>query len=216
MDNLKKFVKKTCSDYDRKTLSLSKVAFLITIVFAVYNGFLGLKYSSLWHGSICIYYVLLSLLRGILIAEDQRIIKNKSEKREEINRKVYLASHAILLLLNLSLVVPISLMAKFEKPVGMTLIPAIAMAAYTTFRIVFASIHYKWKEKSENLLVKELRTIDLIDALLSLMTLQNTLIVINNRGINHAMKLLPIVTSAIMLVIIVSISIRSFVCDTNR
>ncbi len=30
------------------------------------------------------------------------------------------------------------------------------------------------------------------------------------------MKLLPIVTSAIMLVIIVSISISSFVCDTNR
>jgi len=211
MKYLKEFLQPISADYDRKTLILSGAAFLVTVVFAVYNGFLGSRYSSLWHGSVCIYYILLSLLRGILIAEDRGIRRSGIEDRGEAARRVFLATHAILLLLNAALVVPIALMARFEKPVEMTLIPAIAMAAYTMFRVVSASLHFKKKEKSGDLLVRELRTVDLIDALFSLMTLQNTLIVINDRGVDGAMRTLAAATSAVILAVILTISVRSMI-----
>jgi len=216
MNPLKKIAKHMLTDFDRNTLYLSNVAFLATVVFSVYNGFLGLKHSSLWHGSICIYYIILSLLRGTLLAENGRIKKSGNGDCGEKIRKVYLFTHAVLLLLNLSLVVPISMMAKFEMPVDMTLIPAIAMAAYTMFRIVFASVNYRWKEKSDNLIVKELRTIALIDAILAVMTLQNTLIVVSSDEAGQSMKTLPLFTNAVMLVLIIAISIRSFVREAKR
>ena len=43
-----------------------------------------------------------------------------------------LMSAALLLVLDLALIVPITMMAVLEKSVSMGLIPAIAMAAYTT------------------------------------------------------------------------------------
>lgn len=38
--------------------------FAVTVAFALYNGILGAIYASVWHGSICLYYLLLSALRG--------------------------------------------------------------------------------------------------------------------------------------------------------
>lgn len=44
---------------------------------------------------------------------------------------------------NVSLVVPITLMVLNRKSVSMTMIPAISMAAYTTYKVVMASANMK-------------------------------------------------------------------------
>ena len=36
---------------------------LVTVLFALYNGFLGLYHGSIWYGTICLYYLLLAVLR---------------------------------------------------------------------------------------------------------------------------------------------------------
>ena len=64
----------------------------------------------------------------------------------------------------------------------MTMIPAIAMAAYTTLKITLASVNLKKKKRSENPLVHFLRSINFIDALMSVAALQNTLIMVNSTG----------------------------------
>ena len=46
--------------------------FAVTVAFALYNGILGAIYASIWHGSICLYYLLLSALRGILLSAVRR------------------------------------------------------------------------------------------------------------------------------------------------
>ena len=63
----------------------------------------------------------------------------------------------MLLLLNVALICPIVLMVKFEKPVNLSLIPAIAMAAYTTYKVTIASVNiYKQKRrKNSNFLIAE-------------------------------------------------------------
>ena len=102
-------------------------------------------------------------------------------------------------------------MAKFEKPVNMSLIPAIAMAAYTTYKITIASanIRKQRNRKHGNILIAELRTINFIDALVSVLTLQNTLIMVNNTKSNDSnMFVLSVVTSAVVYIIIVFITIR--------
>ena len=125
-------------------------------------------------------------------------------------RRVYLLCCAILLLLDLALVVPVSLMALQKTPVNMGLIPGIAMAAYTTWKVAAASVHLRLQaRRSEgNMLISELRAISFIDALVSVLTLQNTLIMINRSDSDPGrMMVLTAVTSAVIYAAILLISV---------
>ena len=210
---MKQRIKQLLSDFDSKTLMFSTVSFVITAVFAVYNGFLGLQLYSLWHGSICIYYILLTILRAALVISD-RILSHSNVNSGR--RIVFLITHIFLILLNISLVVPIALMVKFERPVDMKLIPAIAVAAYTTYKIIIASVNLKKKSGSTNILVKELRTIGFTDALLSVITLQNTLIMVAGDADNKNMLVLCAVTSGAILILMITLSLISLVSTRNN
>jgi len=196
------------NDYNFKTLTNSAVSFFVTALFALYNGFLGIYHSSVWNGSICVYYLLLLALRGMILRAEKRASALDSAQRAPIRRRAFIFSSVVLLFLNLALIAPVTLLVKLQKPVNMTLIPAIAAAAYTTFKIVMASVNVKRSRRSENVLVKELRTINFIDALVSILTLQNTLITVNSGpdGGGSSMLVLSAITGAAILLAIVAIS----------
>ena len=113
--------------------------------------------------------------------------------------------------MDLALICPISMMVVLDKPVSMGLIPAITMAAYTTWKITMASVHMgrQRRRASGNILVAELRTVNFIDALLAILTLQNTLIMVNQSTTDES-AMLPVssASSAIIYVVIVSITVR--------
>ena len=102
-------------------------------------------------------------------------------------------------------------MVVLDKPVYIGLIPAIAMAAYTTWKITMASIHMARQRRRAggNILVAELRTVNFIDALVAILTLQNTLIMVN-RTATDANAMLPVsaASSAVIYAVIVSITVR--------
>ena len=196
-DRWKHFTGRWKEDYGFKTVVTAFGSLLITVIFALYNGFLGLYHSSLWYGTICAYYIFLTALRGMIIASEKRI--GLSAEKEKARNKIYLCSSVLLLVLNLSLFVPVTLMVKQQKPVMMALIPAIAMAAYTTYKITMASVHMKKSRRSMDCLVRLLRRINFIDALVSILVLQNTLIMVNSKGNSGRMLPLTAVTSAVIL-----------------
>ena len=118
-------------DYIYQTLMSSAVSFGFTALFALYNGYLGLCYGSVWHGSIGIFYLLLMAIRGIVLLTEGRNRTRLAAERSGCRRRTFLISSILLLVLDLSLILPISMMAVLDKPVSIGLIPAIAMAAYT-------------------------------------------------------------------------------------
>ena len=199
--------KKWSESYSFKTLISSTASLCVTTLFALYHGFLGLALSSIWHGSICVFYLLLVAIRGNILLTEYKI-KSKSEKEKQNRRqKIFYATSALLLLLNLSLILPISLMVRLQKPINIGKIPAIAMAAYTTYKITMAIIHIR-KRHVHHVLIRELRTINLIDALVSILTLQNTLIMVNaNAGEKNNMLTLSAISSAAIYFLIVILTI---------
>ena len=194
MNGAKRFLNRWKTEYDWRTFTQSLGSFAVNVFFALYNGFLGVRHSSLWHGSICAYYLFLVLLRGGILAAGRAFARRGGRERAE--RKTYLAACGLLLLLNVSLIVPISLMVVQQKPVYMTLIPAIAMAAYTTYKITMASIHLRRRRRTRNRFVRLLRTVSFIDALVSILTLQNTLIMVSSNGGDMGMLPLTAASSA--------------------
>ena len=206
MDSRGRFLNRWKSDYDFKTITAAGLSLAATGVFALYNGFLGAYLPSVWYGTICVYYIL-TALRGSIILAEKRIAgtKNRAEKRE----RVCLAASALLLVLNVSLIVSISMMVRQQKPVHVTLIPAVAMAAYTTYKVTMASIHLKRRKRSSDSLVRLLRTINFIDALVSVLTLQNTLIMLNATGEELFMLPLTAMTSAAVFLTVLLLSLHA-------
>ncbi len=216
---IKPVIQKWKSDYVFKTFAGSLLSFGVTVLFALYNGFLGIRLLSVWHGSICVFYLLLVLIRGIILLTERNSKAMGYSERTHGRYRTFVISVTMLLLLNLALICPIALMVKFEKPVNMGRIPAIAMATYTTCKITMASVHiYRQRRKRHNnIFVTELRTINLIDALVSVLTLQNTLIMVNRtKSDTDSMLILSAVSSAVIYIIIVVITICLFVSGIRK
>lgn len=211
LKKIRQFLKKWKKDYIFNTLAGSVLSFMVTILFALYNGFLGIHLLSVWHGSICVFYLLLITIRGIiLLTEKNSRTKNENEKIY-YRHKTFVISSIILLILNLALILPISLMVMLEKPVNIGSIPAISMAAYTTYKLTMASIHIqKQKHRNHNnILITELRTINFIDALVSILTLQNTLIMVyQTESSTSDMLILSAVSSAAIYMVIIFTTIH--------
>ena len=207
MNRAKEYIDRWKTDYDFKTVTAAFGSLFVTAVFALYNGFLGVYHASLWHGTICVYYLVLVILRGVIISARNRSARESDPVR--FQKKVYVASAALLLLLNTCLVIPVSLMVIRLKPVNMSLIPAIAMAAYTTYKIIMASVHLNRRKRSSNSLIRLLRTINFIDALVSILSLQNTLIMVNVKDDSAEMLTLSAITSAAILLIVLAITIAA-------
>ena len=116
-----------------------------------------------------------------------------------------------MLAMNIALVVPISLMVLMQKPTNLGLIPAIAMAAYTTYKITMAIVNMR-RSRVYHPLIHELRTINLIDAFVSILTLQNTLIMVNSdAGEGSSMITLSAISSALIYLTIIIITIKLFI-----
>ena len=156
-------------------------------------------------------YLLLMAVRGSILLTEKRSQVRAQAAQHACRRRTFLISSILLLVLDLALIAPISMMAVLDKPVSIGLIPAIAMAAYTTWKITMASIHVarQRRRSSGNILVAELRTVNFIDALVAILTLQNTLIMVNqNTADENVMLPLSAASSAVIYAAIVCITVR--------
>lgn len=205
--NFQSLYKKWKSDYEFKTVISSTLSFLTTLLFALYNGFLGLKYGAAWNISICIYYILLSIIRGIIISCEKKFISRNIDNRKQIHK----ISSILLLTLNIALITPIALMTVNAKSVEMNMTSAIAVAAYTTYKIISASVNFKKSKRSDDMLVRDLKLISFIEALISVLTLQNTLLAVKGASSEPKMFRLSIITSTAGLAFIIFLTVMNLV-----
>lgn len=188
------------NDYIFATAIAAGISACVNIAFVLFNGIFGLIHASVWHISIFVYYAMLLLIRGHILV---------SLRRKRAQRPVYIRTHAFLVLLNLSLIVPSAVMIYGQREYKYGLIPAIAMAAYTTYRVIVSAAHIKRSKKSGVLLIRALRTINLADSLVAVMSLQNTLIMANG-GMTAGMRTLCAWTNGGLILLIFLITLFSF------
>lgn len=139
--------------------------------------------------------------------------KRISQKEEQIKIfyriKSYKISSILIFLIDLCLIAPIIIMVVRPNEVNFGIIPAIAMATYSVYKIVVAIINYKKSKKSQNLTVILLRQINIIEAIVSILTLQHTLIMVNG-GMDERMQTLSFITSIGFIILIIIFSVLSY------
>ena len=213
--SIKKYVDIWKESFHFRTLFSSALSSVIGLLFIIFNGALGVIYSSLWHGTICIYYILLTAVRGIIV-----FCQRKEEYRHNVDAvyfrtRVSKITHGLLLVVNVSLIVPIIIMVHGERKYEYGLIPAIAMAAYTTYRIVISIINLKKAKKQSNCLIREVRVINMIDTLVAILTLQNAMVIANG-GMDGGMKVFVSYTSTGIFALIVFMTVRSMIVNRQE
>ena len=188
---IKDYYIKTKNVIEENRKSIYVYSLIFTLAFSIFNRILGIVKESVWHETISIYYFILVIIRGILILY---IYKSNTKEKEVL---VYRVIRILLVILNILLIFPIVLLIMNKRVVEMTLIPSIAVALYVTVKTSVTITQFVKKRKEENVLFKELRTINLMDVTVSILTLTNTLIAVNSTEFDIGMYYLTIVVSIV-------------------
>lgn len=205
MAKIKELFNKIKINYELRSFLTSSFSFLVNIAFFTYNLVFGIMYNFVWNWSISIYYALLIFFRALIIFKEKSFVSKDTLLIKQKRLQLFKIICWFLLLMDVSLIAPISLMVLSKRKVSIGIIPAITFAFYTTYKITLAIINYSKKKSKLNTSIRALRIITLKDAIVSILTTQNTLIMVF--GDSKSMITLTAFTSAIMLVIMVVITI---------
>ncbi len=186
------------------------VGTLIPLGFAVYNAVIGFKDEAVFNVCIFGYYVLLFLIKCILTITDMRL--DEGDKRR---KGIYAFSFFMLLFINLILIGPCVLLIQNKRAVHTNLITSIAMAAYAFYNIVNSVLKLRKSKKDDNILTKQLNLVCFVNAVVSIIVLQNTLINVNGE-LEGDMVILSIVSSFTFIALLLFMTVYSFVRNVKR
>lgn len=202
---IRKLIKWLKNNFDLRTIILTFISIICYFLYALYNEIIGLINKTSWNLSIFVYYFLLLIVKIILIVGEIKLSQN-SKKR----RVIIFASYCLLFLITASMIGPAIILLKNNREYNYGKIIAITFAAYTTFSLIISLVNLKKTSLSNNLIVKQIRLINLISTLMSIIVLENTLILANG-SYSYNMKLVSFYSSLIIMLIILILIIKSFI-----
>ncbi len=149
------------------TLSLS-----LNLAYGIYNGIIGFSSKSWWLITICAYYIILGVTRfGVLIFNE----KNKTEISS--NKFIMRFTGCLLIFLSIILAGTAYLSVESERGIKYNEILMITIAAYSFTKITLAIINLIKARKNDSSTIKTLRYISFADALVSIFSLQRSMLV---------------------------------------
>ena len=167
-----------------RTIIFAIGSFLMSVLFSGFNAYMGIVSRSIWYGALAAFYISLAFLRGgVLLYHKNKIGKQLSEQNDQYQKaKVYLNSGIITLILNMALSSAIAQMifssAHFTY-MGWTVF---GYAAYAFYKITMSIITFIKAHKQDDLTVRAIRNINLVDALVSILALQTALLTMFSDG----------------------------------
>lgn len=201
---IKEIFIKLKSDYNKRTVIFAFLSVLAIICFTVYNGILGFLHDSIWHICIFAYYVFLLLIKGLLVFG----ISHKKTRNNQLI--VVYITFIMLIILTIAMIAPAFILVLDKRTYNLGLIPSIASAAYTTYSITMSIVNMRKAKNSDGPIIKQIRLVNIVNTLMSILVLQNTLILANG-GYTDDMKKLSMATSIGIIVLIVIIEIHQFI-----
>lgn len=185
-----------------KILHSGIISISAALLFAVFNLVTGIINNYLFGTSIAGYYFIVFFVRLYLF-----II----ERKQSPSHKHLVAISSLMLTFDVLLIVPIALMVYQMRTYGLGMIIAIAIASYATYKISSAIYNYCKNRQNNDKCARIHTSINLIDALVSILLLQNTLIVANAEQYTQSMHLLTMITSGVIYLVIVILSILNLI-----
>ncbi len=163
-------------NYGHRTIIFAIGTFLISVAYGIFNGVLGIISKSIWYGALAGYYIFLALIRGGVLTYHGKKHAGQATNDELEQAKTYRGSGVLLLILNVALSVAIAQMIFEDKFFDYPDWSIFASAAYAFFKITMSIINLFKARKQDDLTIEAIRNINLMDATVSILSLQTALL----------------------------------------
>ena len=213
------FANNLISSYGFRTIVFFVLSLTINVGFALFNGVMSIVTASVWYGIMACYYIFLSGLRGAVLFGGHKI-KNRAnddgDRTYILKLKLYRLCGISLFLLEIAMSAAVTLMILSERPTTYSQVMAIACAAYTFYKIIFAIINLSKVKKLNDPLLQALRNINLVDAAVSLFSLQVTMVAVFSDGKEMTMNIFNTIMGFIVCALAIVLGIIMIVSATVR
>ena len=168
----REFTRRMLKNFGFRTLVFAAVSLGTTVLFGLFNGFMGIYHRSIWYGALAAYYIALVALRGGLLS-----YKKKTGEQEGYSyAKLYFVSGIVLLVLNIALSSAIAQMIFSDGHFSYFGWTIFAFAAYAFYKITMSVVNFFKAKKQADARVQAIRNINVADAAVSILALQTALL----------------------------------------
>jgi len=173
MDHLKKIISFIKKDFTTLTVAVTVPSILIDIFFIVINGITSAILRSPWYLAMCLYYILLTIMRfSLLLGTGMKVISRNKEKTDIKN---YLMAHRMLIVMDIVLGIAILFLVFHHIARDFPGVLIFFVALYTVYKVTLSLINLFKAHKTNSLTTITLRKIGNVDALVSLLILESAL-----------------------------------------
>lgn len=169
-----RFADAVMSNYGYKTTLFSFISTAVTLVFVAMNLIGAIKYKIFWYAALSIYYFILVVLRGGILAVYKGYRKKyptATKNGRIVKWKIHFFVGAFLVLLELSMAVVVTVTVTSDHPVKSGMIMAIYTAAYAFYKMGAAIYNVIKATKHSNPVIQAIRNLNFADACMSIFSL---------------------------------------------
>lgn len=202
------YTNKVTTDYRLRTMLFAVPGMVSSIIFAVFNGVIGITSHSAWFGTLSAYYILLSIMRGGIVRQERKLTAVK-EKNEHVQRElsVYHKNSVLFIFMAVVLAGAVVLLENAQGGKNYPGFTIYAVAAYAFYKIIMSTIQVIKVEKRKSPLLSITRRIGYIDACVSILTLQTAMFASFANGEEEFEKLMNGITGAVVCVMVLGLGI---------
>lgn len=203
------YMNKATTDYRWRTIWLAVPGMVSNIIFAVFNGVIGITSHSAWFGTLSAYYILLSIMRAGIVRQERAIAAIK-EKQEHMRREqsVYRRNSVLFLFMAVVLAGAVILLLNAQGGKDYPGLTIYAVATYTFYKIIMSTIQVIKVGKRKSPLLSITRRIGYIDACVSILTLQTAMFVSFAEGEEALIKLMNGATGTVVCLMVLGLGIQ--------
>lgn len=203
-------------DYPFRTTIVSAVAFAINMIYAAWQGGLAIYYGSVWYTVLFIYYAVFCLVRGFTIAFERRAGKNTGLDKLSKSLTYYLFTGIMLVLLNIVFAVMLVYMIATGTATRYGVIPAIVAAVYAFYKLCVAIGNAAYAKKYDDYVIRALRNITLVDAVVSMFALEAAMMETFGDGVRGSLFILVVVSGVAAEAVCLAVAVYMMVTSSIK
>ena len=189
----------------------------LNLIYAVFNGVIGITARSAWYGSLSAYYLLLCIMRFLSVSYAKQIYtkEKQDDNLQERELTVYRNCGMMLSVSSVALGGAVIMLVTGDGGKSYPGLMIYTVATYTFCKLIMSIINKVKVRREKSLLLTTLRNISYSDSLVSLLSLQTALFAAFGQSAGEFVPSMNALTGAVVCLMILGLGI-CMVCDAVK
>ena len=189
----------------------------LNLIYAVFNGVIGITARSAWYGSLSAYYLLLCIMRFLSVSYAKQIYtkEKQDDNLQERELTVYRNCGMMLSVSSVALGGAVIMLVTGDGGKSYPGLMIYTVATYTFCKLIMSIINKVKVRREKSLLLTTLRNISYSDSLVSLLSLQTALFAAFGQSAGEFVPSMNALTGTVVCLMILGLGI-CMVCDAVK